>query len=89
VVSVRVGDHQGLYLVADDRWLVSIPSVFSSFRSISARQLDSPVFVSTRHPDEPWIAADFAVLNEAAVDVTLDVDLHLLAAKRTRDQKLV
>jgi len=51
--------------------------------------MDSPIFVSTRHVDAPWIAADLTVLNEAAVDVRLDVDLQLLAAKRTRDQELV
>jgi len=36
--------------------------------------MDSPIFVSTRHIDAPWIAADLAVLNEA-VDLRLDVDL--------------
>jgi hypothetical protein len=51
--------------------------------------MDNPIFVSTRHVDTPWIAADLAVLNEAAVDVSLDIDLHLLAAIRTRDPKLV
>ena len=51
--------------------------------------MDSPTFVSTRHADTPWIAANLAVLDEAAVDVRLDVDFHLLAAKRTRDQELV
>jgi hypothetical protein len=51
--------------------------------------MDNPIVVSTRHADAPWIAADLAVLNEAAIDVRLDVDLHLFAAKRTRDQKLV
>jgi hypothetical protein len=51
--------------------------------------MDSPIFVSTRHVDPPWIAADLAVLNEAAVDVRLDVDFQVLAAKRTRDQELV
>jgi hypothetical protein len=51
--------------------------------------MDSPIFVPTRHADAPRIAADLAVLNEDAVDVRLDVDLQLLAAKRTRDQKLV
>ena len=51
--------------------------------------MDSAIFVSTRHVDPPRIAADLAVLNEAAVDVRLDVDLQLLAAKRTRDPKLV
>ena len=48
-----------------------------------------PIVVSTGHVDSPWVTADLAVLNEAAVDVRLDVDLQLLAAERTRDQKLV
>jgi hypothetical protein len=64
-------------------------SITPSFRPICACHMDSPLIASTRHVDAPWIAADLAVLNEAAVNVRLDVDLHLLAAKRTRDQKLV
>ena len=44
---------------------------------------------STGHLDAPWVAAHLAVLNEAAIDVRLDVDFQLLAAKRTRDQELV
>ena len=51
--------------------------------------MDSPLFASTRHVDAPWVAADLAVLNEAAGDVRLDVDLQQFAAKRTRDQELV
>lgn len=51
--------------------------------------MDNPIFVSTRHVDAPRIAADLAVLNEAAVDIGLDVDLQPLAAKRTRDHKVV
>jgi hypothetical protein len=51
--------------------------------------MDNPIVASTRHLDVPWIAANLAVLNEAAVDVRLDVDFQKLAAKRTRDQKLV
>jgi hypothetical protein len=51
--------------------------------------VDNPLFASTRHVDAPWVAANLAVLNEAAGDVKLDVDLRLLAAKRTRDQELV
>jgi hypothetical protein len=51
--------------------------------------MDNAIVASTRHLDAPWIAADLAVLNEAAVDVTLDVDFQVLAAKRTRDQELV
>ena len=48
-----------------------------------------PIVVSTGHVDAPGVTADLAVLNEAAVDVRLDIDLQLLAAERTRDQKLV
>jgi hypothetical protein len=48
-----------------------------------------PIVASTRHVDAPWIAAHLAVLNEAAVDVRLDVNFQALAAKRTGDQKLV
>ena len=51
--------------------------------------MDGPLFASTRHVDAPRVAADLAVLNEAAGDVRLNVDLQLLAAKRTRDQELV
>ena len=51
--------------------------------------MDEAIVVSTRHLDAPRIAAHFAVLNEAATDVSLDVDLELLAAERTCDQKLL
>jgi len=51
--------------------------------------MDDAIFVSTGHADAPWIAADLAVLHEAAMDIRLDVDFHLLAAERTRDQELV
>jgi len=51
--------------------------------------MDNPVVVSARHEDAPWIAADLAILHEAAMDIRLDVDFHLLAAKRTRDDELL
>jgi hypothetical protein len=51
--------------------------------------MDNPIVASTRHLDAPWIAANLTVLNEAAVDVRLDVDFQALAAKRARDQELV
>jgi hypothetical protein len=51
--------------------------------------MDIAIVVATRHADPPRITADLAVLNETAMDVRFDVDLHLLAAKRTRDQELV
>lgn len=51
--------------------------------------MDSPIVVSTGHVDAPGIAADLAILNEAAADVGLDVDLRQLATEGTRDQELV
>ena len=51
--------------------------------------MDDSIVVSTRHVDAPWIAADFAVLDEIAADVRLDVDLELFATKRTCHQELV
>jgi hypothetical protein len=51
--------------------------------------MDNAIVVSTRHLDAPWIAANLAVLNEAAADIELDVDFQFLAAIRTRDQELV
>jgi hypothetical protein len=51
--------------------------------------MDNPIVASARHLDAPWITANLAVLNEAAVDVGLDVDFQVLAAKRTRDPELV
>jgi hypothetical protein len=51
--------------------------------------MDNSIFALIRHLDAPWIAADFAILNEAAVNVWLDIDFHLLATKRTRDNEFV
>lgn len=51
--------------------------------------MDRTIFVSTRDVDAPRIAADFAILNEAAVDIGLYIDLQVLAAKRTRHQEVV
>jgi hypothetical protein len=51
--------------------------------------MDIAIVISARHADAPRVTADLAVLNEAAVNVRFHVDLHLLAAKRTRDQELV
>jgi hypothetical protein len=51
--------------------------------------MDYSVITATGHLDAPWIAAHLAVLDEAALDVWLDVDFQLLAAERTLDQELV
>ena len=51
--------------------------------------MNNPIVASPRYLDAPWIAANLAVLNEAVLDVRLDVDFQVLAAKRTRDHELV
>jgi hypothetical protein len=61
----------------------------TSFRAIRSCDLDSPIAASARHPNAPGIAANLAVLNQAAFDVRFDVDLDLLAAKGTDDEKRV
>lgn len=58
-------------------------------RSVRSRHVDEAILIPAGHVDAPWIAAHLAVLNEAAMDVRLDVDFHLLAAERTADQELV
>ena len=60
-----------------------------SFRSVCSRDMDGPIAASTRHVDAPGIAADLAILNEASCDVWFDVDLDLLSAKGTGDEKIV
>ena len=51
--------------------------------------MDNSIFVLIRHLDAPWIATDFAILNEAAMNVWLDIDFDLLSTERTRDNELV
>ena len=51
--------------------------------------MDVAVLAAARHADPPGIAADFAILDEAALDVGLDVDFHGLAAIRARDEMLI
>jgi hypothetical protein len=51
--------------------------------------VDDPLFSSPTHGDAPGIAADLTILDEAALHVGLDADLHLLAAEGTRNEKLV
>jgi hypothetical protein len=63
--------------------------VSRSFRAVCARDIDLPILVTTRHVHSPRIAANLAVLDESACHVRLDVDLYLLAAEGTCDQKVV
>jgi len=49
--------------------------------------MDGPIAASAGHLNAPGIAADFAILDEASLDVRFDVDLDLLAAKRAGEDK--
>ena len=60
-----------------------------SFRSVGARNVDAAVVSRPRHADPPGIAADFAVLDEAAVHIGLEVDFDLLPAIRTHHDELI
>ena len=51
--------------------------------------MDGPIAAATRHLDAPGIAADLAILNEASFDVWFDIEIDLLPAKRTGDEKVV
>jgi hypothetical protein len=51
--------------------------------------MDNSIFVLIRYLDAPWIATDFAILNEAAMNIWLDIDFYLLATERRRDNELV
>src|SRR5262249_36210824 len=63
--------------------------VLALFRSVGARDVDGSVVALSCHEDPPGVAADLAVLNEAAADVGLEIDLDLLAAVRAGDDELV
>jgi putative YphP/YqiW family bacilliredoxin len=57
--------------------------------SIVAGDLNLPSLASARQPHPPGIAADLAVLHEAARHIRLDVDFRNLAAVRARHEKFV
>jgi hypothetical protein len=55
------------------------------FGAVGAGDLDDALAFLTGDADAPWVATDFAILDEAAFDVRLDVDLDVFAAVRTGD----
>ena len=59
------------------------------FRAVGARDLDVAVVARARDTHPPRVAADFAVLDEAAFHVGLEIDLDLLAAVRARHEELI
>ena len=58
-------------------------------RTTSPSHIDPTVAIAARYADAPWVAAHFAVLNEAAGDIGLNVDFDILAAVRTRHNKQI
>jgi hypothetical protein len=56
-------------------------------RSVRPSDLHRPLAVFVRHVHEPWVAADFAVLDEPPGHLRLDVELELLAAVWTGDRE--
>jgi hypothetical protein len=59
------------------------------FGAIGAADVHVAILARACDPHAPRIAADLAVLDEAAADVRLEVNLDLLAAVRARDEELV
>jgi hypothetical protein len=57
------------------------------FGAVGAPHVDGSLVAPARNADAPWIAADFAVLNEASRHVRLHADFDLLAAVGTDDEE--
>src|SRR5439155_25620695 len=55
--------------------------------TVGASDADVGAVRGTLHAHEPRVAADLAVLHEAAAHVLFDVDLDLLATVRARDEE--
>ena len=62
--------------------------IWDLLRAISPRDLDVTFVPIGRDAQLPWVAADLAILDEGTSDLRLQVNLHFLAAVRTRDVKL-
>ena len=60
-----------------------------SLRAVGAGDVDVAIFAAARYAHAPRVAADLAVLDEAAFDIRLHVDFHRLAAIRARHEMLV
>ena len=57
--------------------------------AVGASDFNVAIVARAVHADAPWIAADLAILDEAALHVGLEIDFDLLAAVRTGDKKLI
>jgi hypothetical protein len=58
-------------------------------RAIRADDVDPSIVALARDADSPRAAADFAVLDEAALEIGFDVNLDFLAAIGARHEKTV
>jgi len=58
-------------------------------RAVGALHIDETFLTSSHDEETPRIAAHLAVLNEAAANIGLDIDLDLLTRTRALDQKVV
>src|SRR5438445_10902634 len=58
-------------------------------RAVSALALDIAIGAAAPHAHLPRVTADFAVLDEAASHVLLEVNLHLLATIGARHEKVL
>ena len=58
-------------------------------RAIRADDVDPSIVAVVRDADSPRAAADFAVLDEAAVEIRFDVNLDFLSAIGARHEKTV
>ena len=88
-MAFKHDDETSITRAEPHRLNVSSPASDRSFRPIRARHVHNPIVVWARHVYATRIAADLAILDEAAGDISLDIDLQLLAAERTRHQKIV
>src|SRR5258708_4942753 len=59
------------------------------FWPVGAPHVHAPRVAAPSHAHAPGVAAHFAVLDERAAHVGLDVDLDLLTAVGTRDEELI
>ena len=71
--------------VAEARAPGACAGVSRSLRAVGTFDVDVTIAATPGHPHPPGIAADFAILDEAALHIRLHVNLHLLAAIRARD----
>jgi hypothetical protein len=56
---------------------------------VGSTNVDRPVVAPTADPHSPRVTTDFAILDEAAFDICLDIDLDSFAAVGTGDHEFI